>query len=63
MRLGTTDSENLNSVYNLFQFLKSQFKFTMIISHIDTMRDAVDTLLDIKKVDDLVQFLHSLIFI
>ena len=48
---GTMDSENLNSVYNLFQFLKSQFKFTMIISHIDTMRDAVDTLLDIKKVD------------
>ena len=27
---GTMDSENLNSVYNLFQFLKSQFKFTMI---------------------------------
>jgi len=48
---GTMDSENLNSVYNLFQFLKSQFTFTMIISHIDTMRDAVDTLLDIKKVD------------
>ena len=40
---GTMDSDNLNSVYNLFQFLKSQFQFTMIVSHIDSMRDAVDT--------------------
>ena len=46
---GTMDSDNLNSVYNLFQFLKSQFQFTMIVSHIDSMRDAVDTLLEIKK--------------
>ena len=36
---GTMDSDNLNSVYNLFQFLKSQFQFTMIVSHIDSMRD------------------------
>ena len=43
------DSDNLNSVYNLFQYLKSQFQFTMIVSHIDSMRDAVDTLLEIKK--------------
>ena len=46
---GTMDSDNLNSVYNLFQFLKSQFQFTMIVSHIDSMRDNVDTLLEIKK--------------
>ena len=48
---GTMDSENLNSVYNLFQYLKSQFQFTLIVSHIDSMRDAVDTLLEIKKED------------
>ena len=46
---GTMDSDNLNSVYNLFQFLKTQFQFTMIVSHIDSMRDNVDTLLEIKK--------------
>ena len=46
---GTMDSDNLNSVYSLFQYLKSQFQFTMIVSHIDSMRDAVDTLLEIKK--------------
>ena len=46
---GTMDSDNLNSVYSLFQYLKTQFQFTMIVSHIDSMRDAVDTLLEIKK--------------
>ena len=46
---GTMDSDNLNSVYNLFQYLKSQFQFTLIVSHIDSMRDAVDTLLEVKK--------------
>ena len=46
---GTMDSDNLNSVYNLFQYLKSQFQFTLIVSHIESMRDAVDSLLEIKK--------------
>ena len=31
------DSENINSVYSLFQYLKTQFQFTMIVSHIDSM--------------------------
>jgi len=48
---GTMDSDNLNSIYNLFQYLKSQFQFAMIVSHIDSMRDAVDTLLEVKKED------------
>ena len=46
---GTMDSDNLNSVYSLFQYLKSQFQFTLIVTHIDSMRDAVDTLLEVKK--------------
>ena len=46
---GTMDSENLNSVAQLFQYLKSQFQFTFVVSHIESMRDAVDTLLEIKK--------------
>ena len=46
---GTMDSDNLKSIYNLFQYLKSQFQFTMIVSHIDSMRDTVDTLLEVKK--------------
>jgi len=46
---GTMDSDNLNSIYNLFQYLKSQFQFALIVSHIDSMRDTVDTLLEVKK--------------
>ena len=46
------DSDNINSVYNLFQYLKTQFQFTLIVSHVDSMRDAVDTLLEITKDTD-----------
>jgi DNA repair exonuclease SbcCD ATPase subunit len=48
---GTLDNENLTSLYMLFSYLKTQFDFVMIISHIDSMRDVVDTLMEIKKED------------
>ena len=47
---GTMDSDNLNSVHQLFQYLKTQFQFTFVVSHIESMRDFVDTLLEIKKI-------------
>ena len=47
---GTMDSENLNSVAQLFQYMKTQFQFSLVVSHIESMRDFVDTLLEIKKV-------------
>ena len=46
---GVLDSENLNSMFMLFEYLKSQFGFIMCISHIDAMRDIVDKLIEIKK--------------
>jgi DNA repair exonuclease SbcCD ATPase subunit len=46
---GTLDNENLTSLYMLFSYLKTQFDFVMVISHIDSMRDVVDTLMEIKK--------------
>jgi DNA repair exonuclease SbcCD ATPase subunit len=46
---GTMDSENLNSAYQLLQYLKSLYQFTLVISHLDTMRDFTDTLLEIKN--------------
>ena len=48
---GVLDSDNLNSLYMLFDYLKGQFRFLMIISHIDAMKDLMDTLVEIKKVD------------
>ena len=48
---GNMDSDNLNSVYMLFQYLKTQFQFAFIVSHIESMRDTVDSLLEITKID------------
>ena len=52
---GTLDSENLQSLFMLFTYLKTQFDFVMIISHIDSMRDVVDGLIEIKKVNGFSQ--------
>jgi len=46
---GVLDSENLSSMYMLFDYLKSQFGFVMCISHIETMRDVVDKLIEINQ--------------
>ena len=46
---GTLDSENLQSLFMLFTYHKTQFDFVMVISHIDSMRDVVDDLVEIKK--------------
>jgi DNA repair exonuclease SbcCD ATPase subunit/DNA repair exonuclease SbcCD nuclease subunit len=46
---GVLDSENLNSMFNLFDYLKTQFSFMLVISHIDSMRDVVDKLIEITK--------------
>jgi DNA repair exonuclease SbcCD ATPase subunit len=47
--LGVLDSSNLNSMFTLFTYMKSMFKFSLIISHIDVVRDMVDTILTIDK--------------
>lgn len=49
--MGTLDAENLHSMATLFSFLKTQFDFVIIISHLDTVRDMVDNLVEIKKED------------
>lgn len=46
---GVLDADNLNSIFNLFDYLKTQFSFMLVISHIDSMRDVVDKLIEITK--------------
>ena len=48
---GVLDSDKLTSIYSLFNYLKTQFSFLLIISHIDSMRDVVDRLIEINKVN------------
>ena len=57
--LGNLDSENLNSLFMLFTFLKSQFELLMIISHLDSVRDVVDNLIDIKKISGFSKITHE----
>jgi DNA repair exonuclease SbcCD ATPase subunit len=47
--LGVLDSTNLNQMYLLFNYIREVFKFTMIISHIDVVRDMVDNTLTIDN--------------
>jgi DNA repair exonuclease SbcCD ATPase subunit len=46
---GTLDSDNLSSMFSLFQFLKNNFDFILIISHLDALKDAVDKQIEITK--------------
>jgi DNA repair exonuclease SbcCD ATPase subunit len=48
---GALDQGNLGSMFIFFDYLKTQFKFVMIISHIDSMRDVVDKHLEINKIE------------
>ena len=56
---GVLDSDNLNSMYSLFDYLKSQFGFIMCISHIEAMRDIVDKLVEIKKTNGYSKISYS----
>jgi DNA repair exonuclease SbcCD ATPase subunit/DNA repair exonuclease SbcCD nuclease subunit len=56
---GTLDGENLQSTFLLFQYLKTQFDFVTIISHLDQIRDVVDTLVEIKKENGYSKISHK----
>lgn len=49
---GTLDKENMSQLFNLFTFLKTQFDFLIVISHLEVMRDIVDNLIEITKDED-----------
>jgi len=47
--LGVLDSTNLNQIYLLFNYIREIFNFTLIISHIDVVRDMVDNNITIEN--------------
>jgi exonuclease SbcC len=48
---GVLDADHLHSMQILFNLLKSHFDVILIVSHLDTARDMVDNLIEIKKED------------
>ncbi len=43
------DEEHLQAFTQLLDMIKSYFKTTLLISHLDSLKDVVDTTLDISK--------------
>ena len=46
---GNLDSGNINSLNMLFDYIKTEFDYVIIISHIDIMKDMVDGLIEIGR--------------
>ena len=55
---GTLDAENLNSVSMLLDYLKTQFEFILIISHVDQIKEIADTIIELKKEGDFSSIKH-----
>ena len=49
--MGTLDSEYLHGMQLLFDMLKDEFEFIIIISHLDNARDMVDNIIEITQKD------------
>ena len=49
---GALDQSNMGNISILLEYLKTQFKFIIMISHIDSIRDVVDSHIEIVKDKD-----------
>lgn len=47
--LGTLDADNLSSMNMMFSILKAQFDWIILISHLDSVRDITENLIEIKR--------------
>ena len=56
---GSLDAEHISSVVNLFEYFKTKFDFSIIISHVDSMRDMVDNLIEVNKINGYSQIQHT----
>lgn len=45
---GSLDGDNIANMEGAFQYLKTQFDFVLIVSHLDTIKDYMDTLIPIS---------------
>jgi DNA repair protein SbcC/Rad50 len=47
--LGAFDTHNINNVRTIFDFLCSKFDFVLMMTHLDHIKQYVDTQINIKK--------------
>jgi len=55
---GSLDAEHISSVVNLFDYFRIKFDFSIIISHVDSMRDMVDNLIEVNKTNGFSNINH-----
>jgi DNA repair exonuclease SbcCD ATPase subunit/DNA repair exonuclease SbcCD nuclease subunit len=55
---GSLDAEHISSVVNLFDYFRTKFDFSIIISHVDSMRDMVDNLIEVNKLQGYSKINH-----
>lgn len=46
------DAEHLDSFIKVLEMIKSQFKIVLLITHLDTLKDSVDKIIEIQKDED-----------
>jgi len=56
---GSLDSEHISAVVNLFEYFRTKFDFSIIISHVDSMRDMVNNLIEVNKINGYSQICHT----
>jgi DNA repair exonuclease SbcCD ATPase subunit/DNA repair exonuclease SbcCD nuclease subunit len=56
---GSLDAEHVSAVVNLFDYFRNKFDFSIIISHVDTMRDMVDSLIEVNKISGYSCIQHT----
>ena len=56
---GTLDGESIVNIEGAFNYLKTQFDFVLIITHLDAIKDFVDHLIPIDVSDGFSQIVHA----
>jgi DNA repair exonuclease SbcCD ATPase subunit len=56
---GSLDSDNIANMQGAFQYLRTQFDFVMIITHLDTIKDYMDVLIPIQVNNGLSKVIYS----
>jgi DNA repair exonuclease SbcCD ATPase subunit/DNA repair exonuclease SbcCD nuclease subunit len=52
------DAEHLDSFINILEMIKSQFKIVLLITHLDTLKDSVDKIIEINKDEEGFAYLN-----
>jgi DNA repair exonuclease SbcCD ATPase subunit len=56
---GSLDSDNIANMQGAFQYLRTQFDFVMVITHLDTIKDYMDVLIPIEVNNGLSKVIYS----